>query len=354
MRKIIHCDCDCFYAAVEMRDDPSLVDLPIAVGGNRERRGVVATCNYRAREFGVKSAMPTGQALKLCPDLVVLPTSMAKYREAAMMIRSIFFRYTERVEPLSLDEAFLDVSDSRLYRGSATLLASEIRRVIAAEVGVTASAGIAQNKFLAKIASDLNKPDGQCVITPEKVDEFIKSLPVTRIFGVGEVTRKKLKRMGVGTCGELQEVSLTQLAKFFGSFGSRLHALCRGIDEREVNANSRRKSLSVERTFSNDLVDCEACIRRLPELLIELRARLERIDSDYWVTKQVIKVKFDNFTSTTLERQLNCEISLSSYQELLFEAWGRGARPVRLLGLGVRFIDHSEAQTGSQLRLFPR
>ena len=169
-RKIIHCDCDCFYAAVEMRDDPSLANLPIAIGGKSDRRGVVATCNYKARHFGVHSAMPTGQALKLCPDLVVIPGTMAKYREAALQIRQIFYRYTDKVEPLSLDEAYLDVTDCTECQGSATLIAQQIRAQIATEVGVTASAGVAPNKFLAKVASDLNKPDGQFVITPEEVD----------------------------------------------------------------------------------------------------------------------------------------------------------------------------------------
>jgi DNA polymerase-4 len=169
-RKIIHCDCDCFYAAVEMRDDPSLSQYPIAIGGKSDRRGVVATCNYKARKYGVRSAMPTGQALKLCPDLVVIPATMAKDREASLKIRQIFYRYTDLVEPLSLDEAFLDVSQSTQCSGSATLIAAEIRRAIVDEVGVTASAGVAPNKFLAKVASDLNKPDGQYVITPQNIN----------------------------------------------------------------------------------------------------------------------------------------------------------------------------------------
>ena len=183
MRKIIHCDCDCFYAAVEMRDDASLRLLPIAIGGKADRRGVVATCNYNAREFGIRSAMPTAHALRLCPDLVVIPGTMAKYREAAHHIRQIFYRYTDKVEPLSLDEAYLDVTDCEECQGSATLIAQQIREVIAQEVGVTASAGVAPNKFLAKVASDLNKPDGQYVITPKGVDEFVKTLEVKRIFG---------------------------------------------------------------------------------------------------------------------------------------------------------------------------
>ena len=207
MRKIIHCDCDCFYAAVEMRDDPSLRDLPIAIGGKSDRRGVVATCNYRAREYGVRSAMPTGQALKLCPDLVVVPGTMAKYREAAQQIRQIFYRYTDKVEPLSLDEAYLDVTDCTECQGSATLIAQEIREVIAREVGVTASAGIAPNKFLAKVASDLNKPDGQYVITPPEIDAFVETLKVKRISGVGKVTNEKLRRLGIETCGDLAAVA---------------------------------------------------------------------------------------------------------------------------------------------------
>ncbi|MDC3261519.1 DNA polymerase IV, partial [bacterium] len=190
MRKIIHCDCDCFYAAVEMRDDPSLRQYPIAIGGKSDRRGVVATCNYKAREYGVRSAMPTGQALKLCPDLVVVPGTMAKYREASMKIRQIFYRYTDKVEPLSLDEAFLDVTECTQCSGSATLIAEEIRRTIAEEVGVTASAGVASNKFLAKVASDLNKPDGQYVITPQNIAAFVKQLEVKRINGVGKVTNE--------------------------------------------------------------------------------------------------------------------------------------------------------------------
>ena len=277
MRKIIHCDCDCFYAAVEMRDDPSLVNLPIAIGGKSDRRGVVATCNYKARQFGVRSAMPTGQALKLCPDLVVIPGTMAKYREAALQIRQIFYRYTDKVEPLSLDEAYLDVTDCTECHGSATLIAEEIRQVISREVGVTASAGIAPNKFLAKVASDLNKPDGQFVITPENVEGFVEKLEVKRIFGVGKVTNEKLRRLGIVTCGDLQQRSLVELVDKFGVFGKRLHDLSFGRDEREVNANSRRKSLSVEHTYSDDLQDIDACKGKLAGLLIELRSRLRRI-----------------------------------------------------------------------------
>jgi DNA polymerase-4 len=352
-RKIIHCDCDCFYAAVEMRDDPSLVNLPIAIGGKSDRRGVVATCNYKARHFGVRSAMPTGQALKLCPDLVVIPGTMAKYREAALQIRQIFYRYTDKVEPLSLDEAYLDVTDCTECQGSATLIAQQIRAQIATEVGVTASAGVAPNKFLAKVASDLNKPDGQFVITPEEVDDFVQKLEVKRIFGVGKVTNEKLRRMGIITCGDLQQRDLIELVDKFGVFGKRLHDLSYGRDERPVNGNSRRKSLSVENTYSDDLPDQITCLAKLPDLLIELRSRLRRVDSDYLVTKQFIKMKFNDFTATTVERQMVSGLPVESFEALCQQAWIRGNRPVRLMGIGVRFIDTSEQGRALQLELFP-
>ncbi len=336
-----------------MRDDPSLRDLPIAIGGKSDRRGVVATCNYKAREYGVRSAMPTGQALKLCPDLVVVPGTMPKYREAAQQIRQIFYRYTDKVEPLSLDEAYLDVTDCTECHGSATLIAEEIRKVIAREVGVTASAGIAPNKFLAKVASDLNKPDGQYVITPPEIDAFVEKLKVKRIFGVGKVTNEKLRRLGIETCGDLQQRPLLELVDKFGVFGKRLHDLSFGRDNREVNANSRRKSLSVERTYSDDLVDQAACLQKLPDLLLELRSRLRRVDSDYLVTKQLIKMKFSDFTSTTVERQVVKGLPIESFEDLCLQAWERGGRSVRLLGLGVRFIDTRDEGRAVQLDLFP-
>jgi len=353
LRKIIHCDCDCFYAAVEMRDDPRLADLPVAIGGKSDRRGVIATCNYKAREFGVRSAMPTGQALKLCPDLVVIPGTMAKYREAAQQIRQIFYRYTDKVEPLSLDEAYLDVTDCTECQGSATLIAKEIRQVISKEVGVTASAGIAPNKFLAKVASDLNKPNGQFVITPDNVESFVEKLEVKRIFGVGKVTNEKLRRLGIVTCGDLQQRTLIELVDKFGVFGKRLHDLSFGRDEREVNADSRRKSLSVEHTYSDDLQDIAACKGKLADLLVELRSRLRRVDTDYLVTKQFIKMKFNDFTTTTVERQVVPGLPADSFAQLCDQAWERGGRPVRLLGIGVRFVDTREQQRAMQLELFP-
>ena len=335
-----------------MRDDPSLRHLPVAIGGKSDRRGVVATCNYKAREFGIRSAMSTALALRRCPDLIVIPGTMSKYREAAHQIRQIFYRYTDIVEPLSLDEAYLDVSNCCDFQGSATLMAEQIRKTIEEEVGVTASAGIAPNKFLAKVASDLNKPDGQYVITPDEIPNFVKKLEVKRIFGVGKVTNEKLHRWGVKTCGDLQQRSLIDLADKFGSFGKRLHDLSFGIDHRPVNSDSRRKSLSVEHTYSGDLEEQTVCEEKISILLIELRSRLRKIDNDYLVTKQFVKMKFSDFTSTTVERQVTKGLPLESFNELVAKAWLRGNKPVRLLGLGVRFVDTRQQELAMQLDLF--
>jgi DNA polymerase-4 len=221
-RKIIHCDCDCFYAAVEMRDDPSLRGRPVAVGGQAHQRGVIATCNYEARRYGVHSAMATAHALKRCPDLIVLPPSFDKYRAASAQILTIYRDYTELVEPLSLDEAYLDVSQATQCKGSATLIAQEIRARIQSTVGITASAGIAPNKFLAKIASDWRKPNGQFAITPDAVTEFVAALPVGKLFGVGKVTAEKLNQLGVHTCGDLRAWDGLALQAQFGKFGEKL------------------------------------------------------------------------------------------------------------------------------------
>ena len=339
MRKIIHCDCDCFYAAIEMRDDPSLRDRPIAVGGSVDRRGVIATCNYPARAYGVRSAMATATALRLCPDLLVLPGQMDKYREAAYQIRDIFYEYTDLVEPLSLDEAYLDVSDSDCCQGSATLMAKTIRERVKEEVGITISAGVAPNKFLAKVGSDWNKPDGLCVITPDNVNDFVKQLPVSRLNGVGKVTAQKLERMEISNCQDLQRCDVKTLTQAFGSFGVRLYELSRGIDNREVKTSRRRKSLSVEHTYPQDLEGLEACIQQLPELFEKLQKRLEAVSGQYRINKQVVKIKFANFQTTTVECVVGGTVRLAIFQGLLRDAHQRMNLPVRLLGLGVRFAD---------------
>jgi DNA polymerase-4 len=351
MRKIIHCDADCFFAAIEMRDDPSLVSRPIAVGGSSDRRGVISTCNYEARRYGVHSAMPSSTAKRLCPDLIILPHRMEAYKEASAKMRAIFYEYTEWVEPLSLDEAFLDVSDVKIHRGSATLIAQEIRQRIKEEVGITVSAGIAPNKFLAKVASDWNKPNGQFVIPPDNISPFVAQLPVKKIYGVGKAMAAKLAELHIFTCGDLQKFSIFELSQRYGQMGSRLYHLSRGIDERPLTVDRRRKSLSVENTFPQDLPHLENCLHELLPLTQQLAIRLRRMDEDYKVVKLFVKIKFADFSITTIERSAKA-VSLAELQNLCAEAYGRKNLPVRLIGVGVRFIDLQEGNSFVQLELF--
>ncbi len=338
MRKIIHIDCDCFYAAIEMRDDPRLAGKPLAVGGAADRRGVVATCNYEARAWGVRSAMPMGQALKLCPDLQVVRPRMDAYKAVSREIHAIFRDYTETIEPLSLDEAYLDVSASSHFDGSATRIAQDIRRRVSQELHITVSAGVAPNKFLAKIASDWRKPNGLFVITPDQVEDFVAALPVNKLHGVGKVTADKLGRLGIDTCLDLRDWSKLALVREFGSFGERLWHLARGVDERAVQVDSRRQSVSVENTFDKDLPDLASCLEHLPELLSQLDTRMARLDASYRPDKPFVKIKFHDFSQTTLE-QAGARRDLDSYKLLMSAAFARGNKPVRLLGVGVRLLD---------------
>ena len=333
-RRIIHIDMDCFYAAVEMREHPELRDRPLAVGG-ASGRGVLTTCNYPAREFGVRSAMPVFKARQLCPQLTILPVRFDLYREASRAVRGIFKRYTSLIEPLSLDEAYLDVSH---IKEPGAEIAAEIRAAIRAETGLTASAGIGPNKLIAKIASDWNKPDGQCLVAPSKVDLFMQHLPVRRIFGVGPKSATKLSGFGIETCGQLQEKDKAWLAREFGSFGLELYDLCRGIDERPVVANRIRKSLSNERTFSTDLESFEACRTELAQQHAELIEDLRRSAPDRAIAKLLVKLKFSDFRRTTAEMP-GRQPELKQFHRLLEEAWGRSGQPVRLLGIGVRFLE---------------
>lgn len=348
-RKIIHCDCDCFFAAVEMRDNPALANIPIAVGGSSDRRGVISTCNYQARAFGVRSAMATARAMKLCPNLTVIPGHMEKYRQVSQQIMAIYRDYTDLIEPLSLDEAFLDVTESEHCQGSATLIAQEIRARIKVEVGITVSSGVASSKFLAKIASDWDKPDGLYVIRPHEVDAFIEVLPVEKIFGVGEKTAARLHKLGVKQCGDLRGYTLAQLVDHFGRFGKRLYELCRGIDDRPVRVSRERKSISVENTFSQDLPDLESCLLHLPALMQSLESRFEKHREKRTVTGAVVKMKFSDFTQTTVEHASD-QPDQALFEALMQEAWGRGQKPVRLLGVGYRLGQFQQRQ-GEQLSL---
>lgn len=335
-RKIIHCDCDCFYAAIEERDQPELKGRPLAVGGSADRRGVLTTCNYEARAFGIHSAMPTATALRLCPDLTLLPVRMSRYREASKLIRNIFECYTDKIQPLSLDEAFLDVSDSPLHSGSGTLIAKDIKQRVNDEVGITISAGVAPNKFLAKVASDWEKPDGLTVIRPDQVDAFVKNLPVEKIFGVGKVTAAKLHRQNLQTCADVQAVPLLELVRRFGKFGEVLYNSSRGIDDREVNTRQVRKSYSTETTFNTDLDTLEQCVEALRPLYQELESGVAKHLDEYAIKKIYVKLKFSDFSQTTAER--GClELNFDTARSLLETAFYRNRLSVRLLGLGVGF-----------------
>lgn len=338
---------DCFYASVEMRERPELRDQPIAVGGG-SARGVVTTCNYVAREFGVRSAMPGFQARQLCPQIVFLPVRFDLYREASAKVREIMYRYTDLVEPLSLDEAYLDVTDHDRYAWD---LAKEIRATIFEETGLTGSAGVAANKMLAKIASDWRKPNGQFAVTPDQVEEFMKALPVGRIWGVGPKAEAKLKARGVETCGDLQRLSRGELEARFGRWGDDLHALCRGEDDRPVQPDRVRKSLSNEKTFRTNLTSLPECEDALDKLVDELLEDLRTKAGDRVVAKAVVTVKFADFTRTT--RECSCaEPKGEVFSRLLAEAWARKPLPVRLLGAGVRFAGEAGESEDGQMDFF--
>lgn len=347
MKKFIHIDMDCFYAAVEMRDNPMLADKPIAIGGH-SRRGVISTANYVARQYGVRSAMSNYQAKKLCPELIMVPGRMQVYKEVSKEIRRIFYQYTELVEPLSLDEAYLDVTGTELHSGSATLMAQAIREQIYQTTGLTASAGIAPIKFIAKITSDLNKPNGQYVVKPEQVAHFLAQLDLGKIPGVGKVTLNKLNVMGLYRGQDVLDRDEGWLVNRFGQFGSALYRKCAGLSEGQVQVDRLRKSLSVEHTYERDLLSLEVCQDHLTKLLAELKVRLERQNLVSRISKLTVKVKFSDFVSTTAD-QVGSELNIEIFKILLAKAYARGGnKSVRLLGLGVGI---SEVGASPQLRL---
>ena len=339
MRKIVHIDMDCFYAAIEEREDPALRGKPVGVAGS-SRRGVLTTANYEARKFGCRSAMPVFKALELCPQLVLVPVRFDLYRGVSARIRAIFGRFTEKIEPLSLDEAYLDLSH---LRTSAAALAREIRTQIREETKLTASAGIGPNKLIAKIASDWNKPDGQHEVGAGEVEEFMRGLPVGKLWGVGGKMRAKLGLLGVETCGDLQRFDKIEMARRFGKWGLELWELCRGIDHREIESERVRKSVSSENTFTENLGSLEDLRPPMHSMLEGLAEDVARHD-DREVRSLVVKLKFADFTRTTAEKAHGA-IDGAIFEELLAEAWKRGeGKPVRLLGVGVRFRDPEEKQ----------
>ena len=332
-RKIIHIDMDCFYAAIEMRERPELAGKPVAVGGSGGR-GVLTTCNYEARKFGCRSAMPAFKAQKLCPELVMLPVRFDLYREESAKIRAIFSNFTDLIEPLSLDEAYLDVSH---LASEAASVAWEIRERIRSEIRLTASAGIASNKFIAKIASDCRKPDGQFEVPDYEIGDFLASLPVEKIWGVGKATAIRLHEAGISTCGKMREWPEMALVQRFGKFGSSLYRLCRGLDDRVVNPNRERKSLSNECTFRENLTSVEDGLEKLEDLIVELQVDLSGRHNEREIRECVVKVKFGDFQITSAQRAAD-KVEPEMMRELLLEAWARGeGKSVRLIGAGVRF-----------------
>jgi DNA polymerase-4 len=349
-RKIVHIDMDCFYAAVEMRDFPHLKGKPLAVGGHSKQRGVISTCNYEARAFGVRSAMPTAKAMKLCPSLILVPGRMDVYKSVSGQIREIFSRYTEIIEPLSLDEAYLDVTACPLHSGSATRIAQEIRQTIKNELSLTASAGVAPIKFLAKVASDINKPDGIFVIPPHDVQQFIDQMPLEKIPGVGKVALERLHAKGLYTGLDVRESDYRILLKTFGRLGASLWKKCRGIDDREVVTERERKSVGVERTLATNIKTYEQCWQLIENVLFpELEARLAKVKGERGIRTQGIKLKFDDFQLTTIEHAQKV-LDLNEFRWLLAEVLERQkSREIRLIGLHVQLQSLDSAR---QLTMF--
>jgi len=351
VRKIIHIDMDAFYASVEQRDNPALRNRPVVVGGDPHGRGVVATCSYEARRFGVHSAMSCSRAYRLCPEAVFIRPRFPVYRGISQQIRAIFLSYTSLVEPLSLDEAYLDVTVNEAGISSATWIAQEIRRKIKAATGLTASAGVSYNKFLAKTASDVNKPDGLTVILPEQAEEFIASLPIRRIHGVGRVTEERMQRLGIHYGKDLLQCSLDDLVHYFGKAGHYFYHIARGVDGRPVVPDRVRKSVGKETTLSEDIAD----FNMLTTVLGDLSERLAALLAEKECRGQTLtlKVKYADFQSVTrsISREKafeNAPDLLSAGTELLHKTEA-GQRAVRLLGLTVSqlqgdFVASGEAQ----------
>ena len=342
-KKIIHVDMDCFYASIEIRDNPQYANRPVAVAGSSESRGVVTTCNYIARKYGVRSAMPSITAKKLCPKIIFLPVNMKKYREASEEIQKIYRCYTKIIEPVSLDEAYLDVTNSMYCDGDPAQMALQIRKKIFEDLKITASAGIAPNKFLAKIASDWNKPNGQLIISDDQIKNFVLKIPIRNIHGVGKKTEQILKEKNIKTCSDLQKLSNSTLVDMLGKYGNTLYYLCRGIDKREVEPNRIRKSLSVEDTYQKDLLNYESCSKELATLYEELNKRYKNIaDKDKLIKSCFIKIKYNDFKTTS--SQTLCEnLNFKTFLALLTKS-KIDNKPIRLLGLGINFDNNMNDQ----------
>jgi DNA polymerase-4 len=345
IRKIIHIDMDAFYASVEQRDRPEFKGKPVIVGGDPQSRGVVAACSYEARKSGIHSAMPSVTAYRLCPDAVFVRPRFDVYREVSVQLREIFYEYTDLVEPLSLDEAFLDVTENHKGMPSATLIARELKKMIFQRTGgLTSSAGVSFNKFLAKVASDINKPDGITVIIPERADEFMDSLPIRKFFGVGKVTEEKMLTLGIKTGADLKKHRKEQLIQMFGKSGRYFYDIAHGFDHRPVEPNRIRKSIGKETTFSEDLDDTEQMI----EILEDIAAKLENalIKKDAKGRTITLKVKYFDFQSITrsitVDEAAESASVIMKYVIPLLAKTEAGDKKVRLLGISISNFDDQE------------
>jgi DNA polymerase IV len=334
-RKIIHIDMDAFFAAVEQRDYPEYRNKPLIVGGDPFSRGVVATCSYEARSYGIHSAMPTSRAYRLCPQAIFVKPRFEAYREVSQHIRRIFFEYTDQVEPLSLDEAYLDVTDSNINGGSATLIAKAIKARIQQQTQLTASAGVSYNKFLAKIASDIRKPDGFYLITPSEGEKFVEELPIHKLHGVGKATTRKMHDLGIQTGRDLKLFSLEDLLKHFGKSGLYYYNIARAVDHRPVVGHRKSQSVGVEITFQQDISNTQAVIKHLQQLFEKAFTKLT--EKKLYAQTLTIKIKYHDFVQITRSRTLPHTITASAQiYDLLLDLLKNtdvGRRDIRLLGI---------------------
>ena len=350
-RKIIHIDLDAFYTSVEQRDNPKFRDLPVVVGGRPESRGVVAAASYQARRFGIHSAMPMKTALRLCPQLVILPQRMEVYRNLSAQIHKIFLQYTHLVEPVALDECYLDVTHNLKGISTATQTAVTIKQQIQEQMQLTASAGVASNKFLAKIASDMDKPDGLTVIKPHQVDAFLQNLPVSKMWGVGPVTNNQLQQMQILTIGQLRQLSLAELSRRWGRLGVRFYQLARGQDDQSVDPSDDRKSVSRETTFAEDLFSLSRMEQELADLSAEVAEVLRR--EELKGKRITLKVRYPDFkTQTRSQSYVNRWLEEDQIRKTSWELLQQTValeKGVRLLGVGV---SNWWQENSLQLRLF--
>jgi len=349
IRKIIHVDMDAFYASVEQLDDPDLMGKPIAVGGSG-KRGVVSAASYEARKFGVRSAMSGMFARKQCPDLIFVRPRFERYTEISSQIRIIFQEYTDLVEPLSLDEAYLDVTENKKGNPSATLIAQEIRAQIKERTGLNASAGISINKFIAKVASDINKPNGQKTIDPEEVIGFLETLDIKKFYGVGKVMKEKMYRHGIYTGKDLKEKSMEYLEEHFGKSGAYYYQIVRGIQHSKVTPDHVRKSLAAERTFNENISSEVFMLERLEEIATEVERRLTK--SNVAGKTITLKIKYSDFTAQTRSKTLKLYVStkeliMETVKDLLFKEGMKNS--VRLLGISISNLNNESDSTDSYL-----